>query len=76
MKLRSLVPNFYIHVSWIDLYMLTMGLIWNLYFPVLRERILGSTPGAERRAGNWRQALDGGSSLPSPLLLRLSLEYT
>jgi hypothetical protein len=30
----------------------TIGLIWNLYFPVLCERTLGSTAGAERRAGN------------------------
>jgi hypothetical protein len=33
-----------------------MGLIWNLYFSVLRERTLGSTPGVKRRAGNLRQA--------------------
>jgi hypothetical protein len=39
---------------------------WNLYFPVLWERTLGSTAGAERRAGNCRQAEVGGSSLPSP----------
>jgi len=44
----------------------------NVYFPLLHERTLSSTPGAESKAGNWRQAEVGGSSLPSPLLLRLS----
>jgi hypothetical protein len=40
--------------------------IWNLYFPVLRERTLGSTAGAERRTGNCCQAGVGGSSLTFP----------
>jgi hypothetical protein len=30
MKLRGHVSNFYIHVSGIDLYIPTIGLIWNL----------------------------------------------
>jgi hypothetical protein len=72
MKLHSLVPNFYIHVSGGNLNIPSIGLVWNLYFPVLREKILGSTAGAERRAGNCRSAGVGGSSLPS---LR-SLEFT
>jgi hypothetical protein len=42
----------------------------------LRERTLGSTAGVERRAGNCRQTEVGGSSLPSPALLRLRAEYT
>jgi hypothetical protein len=33
MKLRGLVPNFYIHVSGSGLYIPTIGLIWNLYYP-------------------------------------------
>ncbi len=47
-----------------------------LYFPVWDERSLSSTAGAERRAGNCRQAVVGCSSLPSPPLLRLSREFT
>jgi hypothetical protein len=35
MKLRGLVPNFYIHVSGSYLYNPMTGLIWKLYFPVL-----------------------------------------
>ncbi len=72
MKLRGLVPNFYILVSGSDLYIPTIGLIWNLCFHVLQERALSSTTGAERRAGNFRQAVVGGSSLPYSKLLRLS----
>jgi hypothetical protein len=49
-------------IFWIS----TIGLIWNLYFPLLCERTLGSTAGAEKRAGNCRQAGVGCSSLPSP----------
>ncbi len=49
-KLCGLVPNFFIHVSGSDLSIPKISLIWNLYFPVLRERTLGSTAGAERRA--------------------------
>ncbi len=49
MKLRSLNPNFYIHVSGSDLYIPMIGLIWNLYIPVLPERTLGSTAGVEGR---------------------------
>jgi hypothetical protein len=51
-----------------------ISLIWNL--PVLSERTFGSTTGAERRAGNCRQAVGGGSSKPSPPLLQLSFEFT
>jgi len=64
MKLRGLVPNFYMHVSGSDLYIPTVGLIWNLYFPVLRKRTLGSTAGSVKRAGYCRQAVVGSSSLP------------
>ncbi len=32
MKMRCLVPSFYIHVYGSDLYIPTTGLIWNLYF--------------------------------------------
>ncbi len=53
MKLRCLFPNFYSHVSGRDLYISTMGLIWNLYFPVLRDITLGSIAGAERRAEHF-----------------------
>jgi hypothetical protein len=52
MKLRGLVTNFSIHGS--DLYISKIGLIWNLYFPVLHEKTLGSTAGEERTAA-WRQ---------------------
>jgi hypothetical protein len=76
MKQRSLAPNFYIRISGSYLYIPTIDLIWNLYFPALRERTLSSTAGAERRAGNCRQAAVGGSSLASSLLLRLSQEFT
>jgi hypothetical protein len=71
MKLHGLISNFYIHASGSDLYIPTMGLIWNLYFPVLSDRTLGSTTGEERRVGTSRQAEVGGSSLPSPRLLWL-----
>jgi hypothetical protein len=64
------------HVSGSDLYIPTIGLIWSLYFAVLRERTLCSTAGAERRVGNCRQTEVGGSSLPSPPLLRLRREFT
>jgi hypothetical protein len=37
MKLCGLVPNLYIHVSGSKLYIPTIGLIWNLYFPVLHQ---------------------------------------
>jgi hypothetical protein len=66
MKLRFLVPNFYIHVSGSDLYIFTIGLIWNLYFPALCERALSSTAGVERRAGNCRPA--GLAAFPYPPL--------
>jgi hypothetical protein len=36
MKLRGPIPNFYIHESGSDLYISMIGLIWNLYFPVLQ----------------------------------------
>ncbi len=58
------IPNFYIRVSGNDLYISMIRLFWNLYLPVLHERTLGSTAGAERRAGNCLQAVVGGSSLP------------
>jgi hypothetical protein len=69
MKLRSLVPNFNIHVSGNNLYIPTIGLILNLYFPFLHERTLGSTAGGERRAGNFSQAEVGGkfpTQVPCP----------
>ncbi len=53
----------------------TIGHIWGLYFPVFCERTLGSTAGALRGAGNCHQVEVGGSSLPSPPLLRLSREF-
>ncbi len=56
MKLRDLVPSFYIHISGSNLYIPTIGLNLNLYFPVLRGRVLGSTTGAEIKAGTCRQA--------------------
>ncbi len=77
MKLRPLVPNFYIHVSRSDLYIPTIGLIWNLCFLVLCERELWAQP-QEQREGQGSaprpQAVVGGSSLPSPLPLWLSQE--
>jgi hypothetical protein len=76
MKMRDLVPTFYIPVIGSDLYIPMIGLIWNICFPVLRERTLGSTARKERRAGNCCQAEVDGSSLPSPQLLRLSREFT
>ncbi len=76
MKLHGLIPNFYIHVSGSDLYIPTIGLIWNLYFLVLRERTLASTTGAKRRSGNCLQAGVGGRSLPCPPLLQLRKEFT
>ncbi len=57
MKLRGLI-------SGSDLYIPTNSLIWNLY--ILHEITLGSTAGAEGRAGNCRQAAVGSSSLLSP----------
>jgi hypothetical protein len=76
MKLRGLFPNFYIYVSGSNLYIPTIGLIWNLCFPVLREKTFCSTTEAEKRAGNCRQAVVSSSSLPSLQLLRLSWEFT
>ncbi len=72
-KLRGLVLNFYIHVSGSNLYISMISLIWNLYFPVWRERTLGSTAGAEGRERNCRQPLLGGSSLPFSPLLRVHI---
>ncbi len=66
MKLRGLVPSFYIHVSGINLYIPTTGLILNLYFPVLLQRTLGSTTGADRRAGNCGK--QGLAAVPCPPL--------
>ncbi len=67
MKLCDFVPDFYIHVSGSDLYIPNIGLIWNLYFRVLRERALGSTARVDGGAGNCRLAVVGISSpaLPS-----------
>ncbi len=42
MKLSGLIPNFFIHISGSNLYIPTIGLIWNLYFPVMHERTLSS----------------------------------
>jgi hypothetical protein len=70
--LRGLSPNFHIRVSVSYLYIPRIALIWNHYFPVLHERTLGSTAGAEGRAGNCRQPLLGGSFLPFSPLLQLS----
>jgi hypothetical protein len=39
MKLRGLVLNFYNHVSGSDLYIPTIGLIWNLVFPAEEPRV-------------------------------------
>ncbi len=75
-ELCSLSPNFYIHVPVRNLYIPRTGLIWNLYFPVLCERTLGSTAGVDRRAGNCHQAGVGSSSLPSSPLLQLIREFT
>jgi hypothetical protein len=58
--------HFYIHVSGSDLYSPPIGLIWNLYYPVLYERTLSSTVAAERIAGNCRQG--GLAAVPCPLL--------
>ncbi len=52
MKLCDRIPDFYINVSGSDLYISTIGLIWNLYSPVLRERTLGST--ADRTAQPYK----------------------
>ncbi len=55
-----------------------IGLIWNLYFPVLCERTLGSTV-QEQREGQGtaaKQRMAGVSALPSPPLLWLSLQFT
>jgi hypothetical protein len=37
-------------------YIPMIGIIWSLYFPVLRESTLGSTTEAEKKAGNYRQS--------------------
>ncbi len=52
-----------------DLHIPMISLIWNLYFPVLHERTLGSTAGVVRRTGNCLRLVVGSSSLPSPPLL-------
>ncbi len=59
MKLCGLVPNFYIYVSGNDIYILTSGLIWDLYCLILGERALGSTAGAKGKelpsSRGWQQ---------------------
>jgi hypothetical protein len=59
MKLRGLVTNFYMHVSGSDLYIPTVGLIWNLYFPVLHKITLNHRSGEKGRellpSSGWRQ---------------------
>ncbi len=57
-KLRGLM-QIYIHVFGSDLYVPTIGLIWNVYFTVLLVRTLGSTTGEEKKVGNCE-----GSELP------------
>jgi hypothetical protein len=57
---RNETALFYIHVSWSDLYNLTMGLICNLYFTVLHERtLLNCRSGKKGRelapSTGWRQ---------------------
>ncbi len=71
MKLSGLVPNVYIHVSGSDLYLYipTIGLIWNICFPVLSERTLSSNAGGKRH-----QAEIDGSSLPSAHPYALAVE--
>ncbi len=69
-KLRGLIPNFYIHVYESYLYIPMMGLIWNLYFPVLYCVRELSTQPQERREGqgtaaNHRLAAVPCAALPS-----------
>jgi hypothetical protein len=59
-----------------NLYTPMIGLICNLYFPVLRVSTLGSTAGADRRAGNCHPAVVGASSLPFSPLQQLCREFT
>jgi hypothetical protein len=66
MKLRSLVPNFYIHVSWSDLYNLTMGLIGNLYFPVCKRELLAQLQ--EWKEGQGTGAKHWMAAVPCPPL--------
>ncbi len=58
------------------IYIPKTGFVWKIYFPVLHHRTLSSTKRGKRRAENCRQAVVGGSSLPSPTLLWLSREFT
>ncbi len=77
MKLLGLDPNFYIHVSGSNLCFPMIGLIWNLYFPVLHERTLGSTA---RPSGPppppSPPAPPPPPPPPPPPFLRLSREFT
>jgi hypothetical protein len=78
MKLLVLIPKLYIYVSGSDISIPTISLIWNLYFPVLHGRTLGSTAVAERRAWNCRQACSGWRqfpALPSAPAVELSSHY-
>ncbi len=52
------------------------GLIVSIYDPLFSKLSLGSTAGAEGRAGNCREPLSGSSSLPFSLLLRFSWEFS
>jgi hypothetical protein len=52
-----------------------MSYLESLFFAVLRERNLGSTAGAERKGGNCRQTVVGGSSMRSPPLMQLCQEF-
>ncbi len=66
MKLRGLIPYFYIHVTGIDLYIPTIGLIWNLYF-LYCVRELSAQP-QERREGQGTAAKQRLAAVPCPPL--------
>ncbi len=63
MKLHSLVPKIYIHISRSDIYIPTIGLLWNLYFSVLSEKELSAQP-QERREGHRTAAKQWYPALP------------
>jgi hypothetical protein len=67
MKLRGLTPNFYIHVSGRNLYITTIGLIWNLYFFLYCVREL-SAQLQERREGQGTAAKQWLVAVPCPPL--------
>ncbi len=73
MKLRGLILNFYIlGLSLGAIYIFPLSVLFgiSIFLYCMRD------PGTERRAGNCRQAVVRSNSLPSPLLLRLSREFT